>query len=114
MPARKCMKAIAWTKYGAPEVLKVKELKQPSPKNDEVLVKIHASTVTAGDCRLRACNVPMGFWLPTRLVFGLLKPRVDIIGMEFSGEIASIGKEVTLFKKGDKGSSSKKHPVLVY
>lgn len=96
------MKAIAWTKYGSPEVLQVTEFEKPSPKNDEVLVKIDASTVTAGDCRLRAFNVPIGFWLPTRLVFGLFKPRVNIIGMDFSGEIESIGKNVSLFKKGDK------------
>ncbi|CAA6819361.1 MAG: NAD(P)-dependent alcohol dehydrogenase [uncultured Thiotrichaceae bacterium] len=96
------MKAIAWTKYGAPEVLKVKDFEKPSPKSNEVLIKIHASTVTAGDCRLRAFNVPMGFWLPTRLVFGLIKPRVDIIGMEISGEVVSTGEEVTLFEKGDK------------
>jgi len=96
------MKAIAWTKYGAPEVLKLKEFKKPSPKDDEVLIKIHASSVTAGDCRLRAFKVPMGFWLPTRLVFGLTKPRNPIPGMDISGEIESVGKDVKLFKKGDK------------
>ncbi len=96
------MKAIAWTKYGAPEVLKLKEFEKPSPKNDEVLIKIHASSVTAGDCRLRAFKVPMGFWLPTRLVFGLTKPRRPIPGMDISGEIESVGKDVKLFKKGDK------------
>ncbi len=96
------MKAIAWTKYGAPEVLKLKEFEKPSPKNSEVLIKIHASSVTAGDCRLRAFKVPMGFWLPTRLVFGLTKPRIPIPGMDISGEIESVGKDVKLFKKGDK------------
>lgn len=96
------MKAIAWTKYGVPDVLKGKEFKKPAPKRNEVLIKIHASTVTAGDCRLRALNVPIGFWIPTRLAFGLIKPRAKIIGMEISGEIASIGKAVTLFKKGDR------------
>ena len=96
------MKAIAWTKYGAPDVLKLKEFEKPSPKNNEVLIKIHASSVTAGDCRLRAFNVPVGFWLPTRLVFGLTKPRRPIPGMDVSGEIESVGKDVTLFKKGDK------------
>ncbi len=95
------MKAIAWTKYGAPEVLKLKEFEKPSPKNNEVLIKIHASSVTAGDCRLRALTVPMGFWLPTRLVFGLTKPRSPIPGMDISGEIESVGKDVKLFKKGD-------------
>ena len=96
------MKAIAWTKYGEPDVLKLKEFDKPFPKNNEVLIKIHASSVTAGDCRLRAFKVPMGFWLPTRLVFGLTKPRNKISGMDISGEIESVGKDVKLFKKGDK------------
>ena len=96
------MKAIAWTKYGAPEVLELREFEKPSPKNKEVLVKIHASSVTAGDCRLRAFKIPVGFWLPTRLVFGLIKPRNPIIGMDISGEIESVGEDVTQFKKGDK------------
>lgn len=96
------MKAIAWTKYGEPEVLELKEFEKPTPKADEVLIKIHASTVTTGDCRLRASKMPMGFWLPTRLAFGLLKPRASIPGMDVSGEIESVGKDVKLFKKGDK------------
>tara|TARA_R110001583_G_scaffold195327_1_gene371714 strand:+ start:100 stop:1071 length:972 start_codon:yes stop_codon:yes gene_type:complete len=95
------MKAIAWTNYGKPEVLKLREFKKPYPKNNEVLIKIHASTVTAGDARLRALNVPAGFALLTRLAFGLTKPRKHISGMDLSGEIESIGKDVTLFKKGD-------------
>ncbi|MFV1975751.1 MAG: NAD(P)-dependent alcohol dehydrogenase [Candidatus Scalindua sp.] len=96
------MKAIAWTKYGDPEVLKLKEFEKPTPKNDEVLIKIYASSVTAGDSRLRAFRVPMGFWLPTRIVFGLIKPRNPIPGMDISGAIELIGKDVKLFKKGDK------------
>ena len=96
------MKAIAWTEYGAPDVLKIKEFEKPSPKDNEVLIKIHASSVTAGDCRLRAFKVPVGFWLLTRLVFGLTKPRNPISGMTFSGEVEAIGKEVRLFKQGDK------------
>jgi len=96
------MKVIAWTKYGAPEVLELKEFEKPSPKKDEVLIKIHASSVTAGDCRLRSFNIPMGFWLPTRLMFGLTKPRRPVPGMDMSGEIESIGKDVKLFKEGDK------------
>lgn len=96
------MKAIAWTRYGGPEVLELREFEKPSPANDEVLIKIHASSVTAGDCRLRALKVPLGFWLPTRLAFGLIKPRKSIPGMDISGEIESVGKNVTLFKNGDK------------
>jgi len=95
------MKAISWTKYGAPEVLKLNEFDKPSPKSDEVLIKIHASSVTTGDCRLRAFKVPMGFWLPTRLVFGLTRPRKQIPGMDISGVIESVGKNVKCFKKGE-------------
>lgn len=95
------MKAIAWTNYGSPEVLKLIELEKPAPKKDEVLIKIHASSVTAGDCRLRAFKVPIGFWLPTRLVFGLTKPRNKISGMDVSGEVESVGSEVTQFNPGD-------------
>jgi NADPH:quinone reductase-like Zn-dependent oxidoreductase len=95
------MKAVAWTAYGAPDVLKLREFKKPAPKKNEVLIKIHASSVTAGDVRLRALKVPRGFQLPTRLAFGLSKPRKPIIGMDFSGEIESVGEGVTRFKKGD-------------
>lgn len=95
------MKAIAWTKYGPPEVLNIIKIKKPHPKSDEVLIKIHSSTVTAGDVRLRSFNIPVGFWLPTRLVFGLLKPRKLIPGMDVSGVIEAVGQDVTLFKVGD-------------
>ncbi len=95
------MKAIAWTKYGEPEVLIPREFERPTPKNNEVLIKICTSSVTSGDARLRAFKIPIGFWLPTRIVFGLTKPRKQIAGMELSGEIEQIGKDVTLFKKGD-------------
>jgi NADPH:quinone reductase-like Zn-dependent oxidoreductase len=96
------MKAVAWTKYGEPDVLKIITTEKPTPKKNEVLVRIHASTVTAGDARLRSFKVPIGFWLPTRLAFGLFKPRKSVPGMEFSGEIEKTGKEVTLFNTGDK------------
>lgn len=96
------MKAIAWTGYGAPEVLNVKEFAKPSPKNNEVLIKIHASAVTAGDCRLRACKVPAGFWLLTRLAFGLTRPRPPISGMDLSGQIEAVGKGVSSFLAGDR------------
>jgi len=96
------MKAIAWTKYGEPDVLKIIEIKKPIPRESEVLIKIHSSTVTTGDARLRSFKVPIGFWLPTRLAFGFFKPRKTIPGMDFSGEVESIGKDVTLLNVGDK------------
>ncbi|MDP2126754.1 MAG: NAD(P)-dependent alcohol dehydrogenase [Pseudohongiella sp.] len=96
------MKAVAWTKYGKPEdALKIIDAEKPVPKKNEVLIKVYSSTVTAGDVRLRASRVPTGFWLLTRLVFGLFKPRKTIPGMEFSGEVEAIGKEVSLFNIGD-------------
>ncbi|PWQ97231.1 NAD(P)-dependent alcohol dehydrogenase [Leucothrix pacifica] len=96
------MKATNWTAYGTPDVLQLKDVEKPFPKNHEVLIKVYASTVTPGDCRLRACRVPRGFWLPTRLAFGLFKPRKPISGMEFSGEVELVGKDVSQFKKGDR------------
>ncbi len=96
------MKAVIWIKYGSPDVFLLKKVKKPVPKSDEVLIKIYATTVTTGDCRLRALNVPIGFWLPTRLAFGIVKPRKTIPGMDISGEVEAIGKDVRLFKKGDK------------
>nr|CAA6811591.1 MAG: NAD(P)-dependent alcohol dehydrogenase [uncultured Thiotrichaceae bacterium] len=96
------MKAVAWTKYGKPgDALKIIEKEKPKPNKVEVLIKVHASTVTAGDVRLRACKVPAGFWLLTRLAFGVFKPRKTIPGMDFSGEVEAVGKGVTLFNIGD-------------
>ena len=95
------MKAIAWLKYGKPEVLKLEEFERPIPRSKEILIKIHASSVTTGDARLRSSKFPLGFWLLTRLAFGLTRPRKKIPGMDFSGEVSSIGKDVNLFKEGD-------------
>lgn len=96
------MKAVAWTRYGNPaDALKLIEAEKPIPKKNEVLIKVHSTTVTAGDARLRASKVPIGFWLPTRLAFGLFEPRKKIPGMHFSGEVEEIGKEVKSFNIGD-------------
>ena len=96
------MKAVVCTKYGPPEVLQVKEIEKPIPKDNEVLVKVYATTVTAADYKVRSFDVPASFWLPARLMVGLRKPRKSILGMELSGKIESVGKDVKLFKKGDK------------
>jgi NADPH:quinone reductase-like Zn-dependent oxidoreductase len=96
------MKAIVCKKYGPPEVLNLKEIKKPSPKENEALIKVHASTVTTGDCRIRNFNFAKWFWLPGKIMFGFAKPRKKIPGWELSGEIESVGKDVKLFKKGDK------------
>lgn len=95
------MKAVVYTKYGPPDVLQLKEVEKPIPKEDEVLVKVCATTVTAGDVRMRSFTVPRGQWLFARIYLGIRKPKRTILGMEVAGEIESVGKNVKLFKKGD-------------
>ena len=95
------MKAIVYTKYGSPDVLQLKEVAKPTPKDNEVLIKTHATTVTSGDWRVRSLNVPIGFGLMSRLVFGVLRPRQPILGTELAGEVESVGKDVSKFKVGD-------------
>jgi NADPH:quinone reductase-like Zn-dependent oxidoreductase len=95
------MKAIVATKYGGPDVLQLKEVEKPAPKDNEILIKVHATTVTAGDFRMRSFTVPPLFWLPARLTLGLTKPKQPIYGMELAGEVEAIGKNVTRYKAGD-------------
>lgn len=96
------MKAIVCTKYGPPEVLQLKEIEKPQPKNNEVLIKIFATAVTSSDCFTRDINVlPKAFWLPARIALGFSKPRKPILGFVLAGEIEAVGKNVNRFKKGD-------------
>ena len=95
------MKAIVYTEYGPPEVLQLKEVEKPVPKDNEVLIKVHATTAHIGDTRIRSFNVPRGAWLPMRLYLGIRKPKRPILGMELAGDIESVGKDVKLFKKND-------------
>ena len=96
------MKAVVWTKYGPPDVLQLKEVEKPSPKDNEVLIRIYATTVTAGDCEMRGLKSPIWLRLPMRIYNGLRKPKkITILGQELAGEIESVGKDVKLFKKGD-------------
>lgn len=95
------MKAIICTKYGPPEVLKMKEVEKPAPKDDEVLIKIFATAVTASDIFIRGSQIPIQFWIPMRIMIGLTKPRKSIIGLVLAGKIESVGKNVKRFKLGD-------------
>ncbi|WP_066063077.1 NAD(P)-dependent alcohol dehydrogenase [Neobacillus soli] len=95
------MKAIVCTKYGSPDVLELREVEKPTPKDNEILVKVHATTVASGDIRVRGFNSPILLWIPMRLVLGLRKPRKSILGVELAGEITEIGKNVKKFKIGD-------------
>ena len=95
------MKAILWTKYGPPDLLKLGEVDKPIPKDNEVLIRVHAATVMPGDCEMRRFDMHILFWLPLRIYMGVIKPRRPILGMDLAGEIETVGKDVTLFKKGD-------------
>jgi NADPH:quinone reductase-like Zn-dependent oxidoreductase len=96
------MKAIIWTKYGAPDGLKLQEVEKPVPNDNEVLIKVHAASVTTADIELRNSNTFSVFWLPMRIYIGLFKPtRIKILGQEVAGKIEGVGKDVIKFKVGD-------------
>ena len=96
------MKAIVWTEYGPPDVLQLKEVEKPAPKDNEILIRIYATTATTGDCEQRSLQLPMWYALTMRAYVGLRRPkRITILGMDLAGEIASVGKDVKLFRKGD-------------
>ena len=95
------MKAVICTKYGPPEVLKLTEVEKPIPKDNEVLIKVHATTVSSADINLRGAKYPTFLWLPLRIISGFRGPKKTILGSELAGEIEAVGKDVKLFKKGD-------------
>jgi NADPH:quinone reductase-like Zn-dependent oxidoreductase len=94
------MKAIIYEKYGSPDVLRLKDVEKPAPKENEVLIKVFATTVTKYDCWMRSCTAPPGFGLLMRLASGK-KPKQPILGTELAGEIEAVGVDVTRFKVGD-------------
>jgi NADPH:quinone reductase-like Zn-dependent oxidoreductase len=96
------MRAIVWTKYGPPDGLQLQEVEKPVPKDDEILIKIQATTVTAGDCEMRRLQLPLMLSLPMRLYAGLLRPkRISRLGQELAGEVEAVGQGVTSYKQGD-------------
>ena len=103
------MKAILYTEYGPPDVLQLKEVKKPAPKDNEILIRIYAVSVKYGDTLARnfrdispsKFNMPFIFWLPARMAFGFNKPKINTLGSEFAGKIEAVGKDVKLFKVGD-------------
>jgi NADPH:quinone reductase-like Zn-dependent oxidoreductase len=96
------MKAILHTEYGPPDELQLREVDKPVPRDNEVLIDIHATTVTTSDCNIRNLTfVPRLFFLPMRMQFGLLKPKSKLLGLDLAGEVEAVGKNVTRFKEGD-------------
>ena len=96
------MKAIVYKRYGPPEVLQIEEVEKPVPLDDEVLIKSYATEATKSDCEMRSFNFAVKwFWLPLRIALGIKKPKREILGGYFSGEIESFGKDVTRFSRGE-------------
>ncbi|WP_342305015.1 NAD(P)-dependent alcohol dehydrogenase [Methanolobus sp. ZRKC5] len=96
------MKAIVWTKYGPPDVLQLREIEKPIPGDNEVLIRIYATTVTSGDVKVRSFKkIPVLLWLPFRITTGLIRPKRTILGSDFAGVIEEVGKDVTRFKVGE-------------
>jgi NADPH:quinone reductase-like Zn-dependent oxidoreductase len=95
------VKAIVYTQYGPPEVLKLTNVAKPAPKDNEVLIKVAVTTVTVADSRLRGFTVPLSYWLPARIALGFRKPKKAILGAELAGEVEAVGQAVKRFKPGD-------------
>ncbi len=95
------MKAVTYHGYGSPDVLRLEDIPKPTATDDQILIKVHATTVGTWDCECRSFTFPLWFWLPLRLVMGVRKPRWPVLGQELAGEIEAVGKNVKRFKKGD-------------
>ena len=103
------MKAVVYKEYGPPEVLRLTEVERPAPKDNEILIRVHATSVNIGDIWARnfkaitpsKFTMPLPLWLPSRMYFGLTKPKINILGSEFAGQVEAIGKDVKRFRKGD-------------
>ena len=96
------MKAIVYTKYGSADVLQLKEVEKPVPRDDEILIKVHAAEATKADCELRSFKFAVKwFWLPLRIAMGIKKPKRQVLGGYFAGEVEAVGKDVSKFNRGD-------------
>jgi len=96
------MRAIIWTKYRSPDGFQLQDVPKPIPGNDEILIKVHATSITAGDRELHKLKLPMMLSFPMRLYVGLIKPkRIKILGQELAGEVEAVGKDVDSYKAGD-------------
>src|SRR5215469_16233611 len=100
LPKEPHMKAIVCAKYGPPEVLQLQEVAKPAPKDNEVLIRIYATAVTASDCIIRGFKVSTRRWILGRLLVGLTKPRQPILGLVLAGEIETVGQDVKRFQMG--------------
>jgi NADPH:quinone reductase-like Zn-dependent oxidoreductase len=96
------MKAVVYRRYGSPDVLEIADLPTPVPGDDDVLIRVHATTVGTWDCEMRAFNFPFWFWLPLRLAVGVRRPRRPVLGQELAGTVEAVGASVTGFSAGDR------------
>ena len=96
------MKAIVYHRYGSPDVLEVADLPEPVPGDDDVLIRVHATTVGTWDCEMRSFSFPLWFWLPLRLAAGVRRPRWPVLGQELAGTVEAVGGNVTRFSEGDR------------
>ncbi len=96
------MRAIVCTDYGPPDVLQLRDVPKPVPKDNEVLVRIRATTVSAADCELRRFDFGLWIWVPIRLWFGIRRPRQPVLGQELAGDVESVGKDVRSLRRGDR------------
>ena len=96
------MRAVVCTDYGAPDLLQLRDVPKPVPKDKEVLVRIRATTVSAADCELRRFDFALWIWVPTRLAFGIRRPRRRVLGHELAGDVDAVGGKVRSFRKGDR------------
>ena len=96
------MRAVVCTAYGPPDVLQLRDVAKPVPKDNEVLVRMRATTVSTADCELRKFDFAPWIWLPMRLAFGVIRPRQPVLGQELAGDVESVGKDVRSFRNGDR------------